>query len=138
MRYFFALNLTNLPQLSVPRRMSSIESEHCVISIVEGQSDDRTYEFLAALKMHVEALGTQLLPSTAPSTPKQKAKSKSSTYPSCTTKTFEPLKVSAATGPINELDGMFSPDALVIFINDVALCPEDVLWFSCMSIRTRI
>ena len=40
-------------------------------------------------------------------------------------KALEPLKVSASTGLINELSGMLLPDALIIFIDDVALCPED-------------
>lgn len=132
-RFFFALNLHQSTGV-ISRLMSSIVEairflgpEHCAISVVEGRSDDGTYEILAALKMHVEAMGAHFFLSTSTINPKEKGQDRIGRSSELRNKALEPLKVSAARGPINELDGMFSPDALIIFINDVALCPEDIL-----------
>jgi alpha-1,3-mannosyltransferase len=132
-QYFFALNLHQSTGI-ISRLMSSIVEamrflgpEHCAISIVEGHSDDGTYEILAALKMHVEAMGAQFFLTTSTINPKAEGEDRIKRLSELRNKALEPLKVSAATGPISELAGMFSPDALIIFINDVALCPEDIL-----------
>jgi alpha-1,3-mannosyltransferase len=97
-RYFFALNLHQSTGI-IFRLMSSIVeairflgAEHCATSIVEGRSDYRTYEILAALQMHVEAMGAQLFLSTGNINQKQKTRTEPSVYRSCATKPSSPSK----------------------------------------------
>lgn len=76
---------------------------YCAISIVEGRSDDGTYEVLADLKMHVEALGAQFFLSTSTINPKAEGEDRIKRLSQLRNKALWPLKASAATGPINEL-----------------------------------
>lgn len=71
--------------------------------------------------MNVEAMGAHFFLSTSAINLKAERKDRIKRLSELRNKALEPLKVSTATGPINELVGMFSPDALIIFINDVAL-----------------
>ena len=64
-KYFFALDLHQCASL-LPRLMGSIIEtmrflgpEDCILSIVEGRSDDGTYEILKLLRTEIEGIGAE-------------------------------------------------------------------------------
>ncbi|KAK4098408.1 glycosyltransferase family 69 protein [Parathielavia hyrcaniae] len=141
-RYFFALDLrqciTLLPRLigSVVEVIRFLGPASCALSVVEGNSDDGTGEILAALGPKLEALGITYHFRTTPINPRQgdriaalaqlrnlaiqplldthpksKPKFKSlKSYPNSTTTTTTTRATTTIT-----------------FLNDVAICPEDIL-----------
>ena len=126
LRYFFALNLRNcLPVL--PRLLASILQailflgpSHCALSIVEGNSPDGTAELLAALEPSLTTLGirTHFALNTTPN-PLAPGADRFSTLAHLRNLALLPL----TTNPTD-----YHPaDTTVAFINDVALCPDDIL-----------
>ncbi|KAJ5825692.1 hypothetical protein N7474_002830 [Penicillium riverlandense] len=129
-RYFFALNL-HQSQLVLPRLMSSIIEamrflgpEHCAISVVEGRSTDGTDDILRALKPQVEAMGAQFFLEHSSLDPKDGHVNRIEALAELRNAALAPLK---ANYGMKNLAGTYSPDAVVIFINDIAMCPEDIL-----------
>ncbi|CAL5868689.1 uncharacterized protein PFLUO_LOCUS2916 [Penicillium psychrofluorescens] len=129
-RYFFALNL-HQSRLVLPRLMSSIVEamrflgpEHCAISVVEGRSTDGTDEILRALKPQVEAMGGRFFLKHSSIHPKKDDMDRIKALAELRNAALAPLKADDGT---KKMGGMFSPDAVVIFLNDIALCPEDIL-----------
>ena len=118
LRCLFTLNLHQstpiIPRLksSIIEAMPFLGPKCYAISIVKDRSDDKIYQILPRLKMHVEALGTQFFVSSSPTNPKVEDETQIKRLSELRNKAPEPLKVSAATGRTNELDGMFSQDAL--------------------------
>ena len=123
-RYFFALDLYQcahkLPRLlgSIVETMQILGPRNCALSIVEGRSDDGTYETLRLLQQHVEEMGAQYILATNELNPKEKGVDRIKALAALRNQALQPL--------IDHPD-QYSPDTTVIFINDVSLCPEDIL-----------
>lgn len=121
-RYFFALDLRNciglLPRLigSIIEVIQFLGPHSCALSIVEGDSPDGTGDVLAALRPSLEALGVTYI------------------YNSSTVHSAEGNRIAKLAAlrnmplePIYQKTLPISDDASVIFLNDVAACPEDIL-----------
>ncbi|KAL7962620.1 alpha-1,3-mannosyltransferase CMT1 [Trichoderma compactum] len=121
-QYFFALDLRNCVEL-LPRLIGSIVQviqflgpQSCALSIVEGDSPDGTGDVLAALRPSLEALGVTYI------------------YNSSTVHSAEGNRIAKLAAlrnmplePIYQGALPMADDASVIFLNDVAACPEDML-----------
>lgn len=120
-RYLFALNLREclplLPRLigSVVEAIRFLGPEHCALSIVEGNSPDGTAEVLAALQPHLSKLTrTHVVLS-------------NEIDPLHGHRFAELAKLrNMALKPVLNEPGRYS-NATVIFLNDVAICLEDIL-----------
>lgn len=121
--YFFVLNLREslhvLPTLlsSVVTAINFLGPEHCALSIVEGNSPDGTADVLAALEGHLKSLKVR-------------------TYFVLSTDDIDPSTDSRFTKLATLRNMALQPivdeperyrDATVLFINDVAACPDDLL-----------
>ncbi|KND93223.1 Alpha-1,3-mannosyltransferase CMT1 [Tolypocladium ophioglossoides CBS 100239] len=121
-RYFFALNLRqNLPLL--PRLIGSIVEvirflgpQHCAVSIAEGNSPDGTGDVLAALRPSLEALGITYSLQSSPIDPSEGDR----------IVRLAELR-NMALQPLLHLSGRANKDTTIIFLNDVAACPDDIL-----------
>lgn len=132
-RYFFALDLYQSAEI-IPRLMSSIVEtirflgpEHCAISVIEGRSEDGTYEILAALKTRIEEMGGHFFLSTSDLNPWGGDLSRIEALAELRNMALRPLKSSSSDGSGDKLAEIYSYDTVVIFVNDIALCPEDIL-----------
>ncbi|KAL7947256.1 cryptococcal mannosyltransferase 1 domain-containing protein [Trichoderma barbatum] len=121
-RYFFALDLRNcielLPSLigSIIEVIQFLGPHSCALSIVEGDSPDGTGDVLAALRPSLEVLGVTYI------------------YNSSTVHSAEGDRIAKLAAlrnmplePIYQKALPIAEDASVIFLNDVAACPEDIL-----------
>ncbi|KAK4946414.1 hypothetical protein LTR10_014613 [Elasticomyces elasticus] len=106
-RYFFALNL-----------YQSAHPERCVLSIVGGRSNDGTTEILEGLRKHIEATGATYYFSTSNIDP---------LAPGHDRITDLAHLRNLALDPLVQQPQLYSTDATVIFINDVAICLDDIL-----------
>lgn len=132
-QFFFALNLHQSIDV-IPRLMGSVLEtvrflgpEHCAISIVDGRSDDGTYEVVAALRPRVESMGAQFYLSTTRSRAKDEDLQRAERLSAMRNKVLEPLREVTSTGPVRGLSGTFSPDTVAVILDAIALCPEDIL-----------
>lgn len=122
-KFFFALDLTQcvdlLPRLlgSVVETVRFLGPENCAISIVEGNSDDGTPEVLDAIAHEVEALGTEYFFQTSNIDPKAEARIVS----------LAQLRNLALQPMLDDTRRYTSPNTTVVFLNDVAICMEDIL-----------
>jgi len=121
--FFFALNLRqSLPIL--PRLLGTLLTtirflgpSNCALSIVEGNSADGTPEVLSSLIPALAALGVQYHLVSSPIDPSQGDR-----IPRLAALRNLALK------PLLDKPERFSPEnTTVIFLNDVAICPEDIL-----------
>lgn len=123
-KYFFALDLRQcayiLPRLlgSIVEAMRFLGPENCVLSIVEGRSDDGTPEVLQALRAELEILGTEYFLE----------------FSNIDTKEGERISRLAelrnmALEPMVRLHDRrrYDKNTTVIFLNDVAICMEEIL-----------
>ncbi|KXH64434.1 alpha-1,3-mannosyltransferase CMT1 [Colletotrichum nymphaeae SA-01] len=122
-KFFIALNIREKADL-LPRLLGSIVEalhflgpENCVLSIVEGNSGDGTYEILHLLRPEIEKLGTEyhfsrsdLDPGAGDRIPK-----------------LAELRNMALAPLVSGGPGKYAADAVVLFLNDVAICLEDIL-----------
>lgn len=123
-QYLFALDLYQaipvLPTLlgSIIQTIRFLGPKRCAVSFVEGRSTDGTYQVLAALRDEVERLGAVFYMSTSDVSPQDGKQDR-----------FEGLAFlrNLALAPLVMEKAKFSPDAQVIFLNDVYLCPHDIL-----------
>lgn len=123
-KYFFALDLHNCSSI-LPRLLGSILEtirflgpENCVLSIVEGRSTDGTFEILSDLRVDLEPIGLQYFLTTNDINP--------------TANEVDRIEALAelrnqALLPLTEQPQNFDDATVVVFINDVALCMEDIL-----------
>lgn len=125
-RYFFALNLRNnlpiLPQLlgSILEAIRFLGPEHCALSIVEGNSPDGTAEVLAALEPEFTKLNIRThLVLNHPLDPLAEENDRFSSLASLRNLAVAPL----LADPTRYADA----DATIIFVNDVAICADDLL-----------
>ena len=124
-RYFFALDLYKCAPL-LPRLLGTIIDtirflgpSNCALSIVEGRSPDGTYEILHSLIPALAALNITYHFTTNDIDPKAGANvDRVKALAILRNQALRPL----ISGPEN-----FDPDTTVVFINDVALCTEDIL-----------
>ena len=124
-RYFFALDLHQCVDL-LPRLIGSIVEtirflgpKNCALSIVEGRSDDGTYEVLKLLKDELDLLGVDYFFMSSEINPgKDNSIHRISALAELRNLAIQPLVDHA---------GNYHPNVTVVFINDVAICMEDVL-----------
>ena len=121
-QYFFALDLHQcaslLPRLlgSIVEAMHFLGPEKCVLSIVEGRSDDGTYEILMVLRKEIEDLGAKYF-------------LESSNLNPGTGDRIEALAElrNKALEPMLRNPSDYSSDTTVVFLNDISACMEDIL-----------
>jgi alpha-1,3-mannosyltransferase len=123
-KYFFALNLHQcapiLPRLlgSVVETILFLGSENCALSVVEGRSDDGTFEVLISLREEMERIGAKYFLGRSNVNPLEEGGNR--------IKALAELR-NQALQPLTESSGGHVPDNTVIFVNDVSLCMEDLL-----------
>ena len=122
--YFFALDLYECVDL-LPRLMGSIVEvmhflgpEKCALSIVEGRSEDGTYEVLTALAEKIESIGAKYYFQRNNVNPKAQGEDRIQALADLRNLALQPC--------IDHKDE-FSDEAVVLFINDVAICSEEIL-----------
>lgn len=122
LQYYFALDLREcldlLPRLigSVVEAIRFLGPEQCALSIVEGPSEDGTGEVLAALRPGLDALTTTYY---------FKSTSVSSKVGDRIARLAELRNM--ALQPILDDESRYSANTTVIFLNDVAICLDDIL-----------
>ncbi|GCB21883.1 alpha-1,3-mannosyltransferase CMT1 [Aspergillus awamori] len=127
-QYFFALNLYQVIHIILPLMGSILEAirylgpEHCALSIVEGRSTDGTYEILARLKPELDAMGVRYYFSRSPINPLGPGENRIKDLSELRNMALEPLITGA-----RQKGGPFGHDPMIIFINDIGICPEDIL-----------
>lgn len=123
-RYFFALDLrqcfTLLPGLigSVVEAISFLGPESCALSIAEGNSPDGTAEVLDALRPELEALTTTYYFRHSDVNPAEGDR----------IARLAELRNTALQPMLDTRDAeRYSENTTIIFLNDVAICMEDIL-----------
>lgn len=132
--YFFALDLRQvvdlLPRLlgSILEAMRFLGPENCALSIVEGNSDDGTWEVLSVLKPKLETLGISSFILKEQIDPLKD--DRIGNLARLRSLALEPLRNSrnstARSLGLLGSKSRFTDDANVVFLNDVAACPEDI------------
>jgi alpha-1,3-mannosyltransferase len=121
-QYYFALLLHQSVQL-LPRLMGSIVEtirflgpENCALSILEGRSDDGTYEVLRLLQQPLNNEGIQYF------------------FQSNDVEITDEGRIATLTAlrnqalnPLRLRRDQFSDSSSIIYLNDVAACPDDIL-----------
>lgn len=122
LKYFFALDLHQCANL-LPRLLGSIVEtirflgpEHCALSVVEGRSDDGTFEILKLLRTEIENIGAKYHFSSNDVDPM--AGQRIAALAELRNLALEPM----ITHP-----EQYSANTTVVFLNDVAVCMEDIL-----------
>lgn len=123
-KYFFALDLHQcahlLPRLigSIVETMRFLGPQICVLSIVEGRSDDGTFEVLDELHASMQLLGIKYYLQSSDINPTAKG-----------TDRIEALAKlrNLALKDLIQHPEHFDEDTTVLFSNDIALCMEDFL-----------
>ena len=124
-KYIFTVDLyQSLPVLptllgSIVQTIRFLGPKQCAVSFVEGRSTDGTYQILAALQHELERLGAVFYMTTSDVSPHDGKQDR-----------FEGLAFlrNLALAPLIMDKARFSPDdAQVIFLNDIYLCPHDIL-----------
>lgn len=134
-KYFFALNLRQCADL-LPRLMGSIVEamkflgpQHTVLSIVEGNSDDGTLEILSFMKAELANLGVRYYLRRDGLNPLG-GEDRIGNLALLRSMAVEPLRNSRNESALSlELPGAdlnFDDEAVVVFLNDVAACTEDI------------
>ncbi|XEV02251.1 hypothetical protein FSHL1_007538 [Fusarium sambucinum] len=120
--FYFALNLRNVVKL-LPRLMGSIVEtikylgpERCALSIVEGNSPDGTADVLVALHPFLEELGIRYFYNNSAINPSKGPRIRK----------LAQLR-NLALEPLFKEKVPASDETTVLFINDVAACPDDLL-----------
>lgn len=130
-RYFFALDLCQcvklLPRLigSVVEAIQFLGPENCALSIIEGNSNDGTGEVLAALRPELESLGVAYYFSTTTINPKKG--DRIAALAQLRNLAIQPLLDEADHANTNNPPKYSAAGTSIIFLNDVAICPDDIL-----------
>jgi alpha-1,3-mannosyltransferase len=123
-KYFFALDLHQcvgvLPRLmgSIVESMLFLGPKNCALSVVEGRSDDGTFEVLKLLREEIEGIGARYFFESNDLDPLAKNGDR--------VRALAELR-NRAVKPLVDHPDQYSPEITVVFINDVALCMEDIL-----------
>ncbi|CAK7212869.1 hypothetical protein SBRCBS47491_001610 [Sporothrix bragantina] len=122
-KYFFAIDLRDTVKL-LPRLLGSVVESirflgptNCALSIIEGNSNDGTYDVLNALRPTLDALTTTYYLRSSDIDPKQGDR---------IAKLAE-LRNMALQPLVDNALNQYTADTTVIFMNDVAACTEDIL-----------
>lgn len=129
-RYFFALNLhqraTLLPRLfgSIVESMRFLGPHNCALSVIEGRSDDGTFEILSLLRDEIEGMGAGYYFNTSDIDPEARDRIKAGDR----IQALAELR-NQALQPLMDCyhKGGSTDDSTIIFLNDVAICSEDIL-----------
>ena len=123
-KYFFALDLHDcahiLPRLlgSVVETMRFLGPQNCVLSVVEGRSVDGTFEILKLLREEIEQMGAQYFLITNEIHPWGQGVNRVEALAELRNQALQPLV---------DHSSQYSSETTVVFLNDVALCFEDIL-----------
>ncbi|KAJ4322193.1 hypothetical protein N0V94_002541 [Neodidymelliopsis sp. IMI 364377] len=123
-RFFFALDLHQcvdlLPRLlgSIVETITFLGPENCVLSIVEGRSKDGTFEVLDELRPSLQALGVKYFLQTSDINPTAPGKDRIEALANLRNLALQDLLAYPAH---------YNPDTTIIFLNDIAICMEDIL-----------
>lgn len=136
LKYFFALDLYQcaslLPRLlgSIVESMRFLGPRSCALSVVEGRSDDGTFEILSLLREEIERMGAKYFLQTNEINPRAKGGNRIKALAELRNQAIEPL-IQMHSERNTELGARSQPDdgadTTVIFLNDVAICMEDIL-----------
>ncbi len=129
-RYFFALNLHQraslLPDLfgAIVESIRFLGPEDCAVSVIEGRSDDGTFEILLSLREEIESMGAKYYFNTGDINPPAADLIKSGDR----VKLLAELR-NQALQPLLDCyhKASSTDDTTIIFLNDVAICSEDIL-----------
>lgn len=120
-KYFFALDLYKCEYVlarllgSIVEAIRFLGTENCVLTIVEGNSDDGTFEVLSLLQPVLADAGIEyFFIRSELDTKKHRIRR------------LAQLR-NLALKPLLDYPERFSPDTSVIFINDIAVCVNDIL-----------
>ncbi|KIW10462.1 hypothetical protein PV08_11426 [Exophiala spinifera] len=123
--YFFALNLYQCAPI-LPRLLGSIieafrvlDPETCVLSVVGSRSDDSTTEILTRLRPHLKATVVTYYFGTSPINLLEPGHDRITELASLRNLTLGPL--------IHQPAHYVADNTIVVFLNDVAICPDDIL-----------
>lgn len=122
-KYFFALDLREcihiLPRLigSIIEAIHFLGPQNCALSIVEGNSADGTYEVLLSLRKELEEAGITYFFATSDINPKIGHRIDA----------LAKLRNLALQPLFNNASKAASSETTILFINDVAICTEDIL-----------
>lgn len=133
--YYFALDLRQVVDL-LPRLFGSIVEavrflgpRHCALTVIEGNSDDGTWEVLDALRPELEDMGVRFFLQHEELDPAG-SDDRIGNLARLRSLALEPLRNSRnATAHLLGLHGStldYTDDAVVVFLNDVAACTEDI------------
>lgn len=125
-KYFFALDLYNIIDI-LPRLLGSIiqvikflGAENCALSIIEGRSHDGTYSVLYGIQEELSKHGVQYWLDQSDINPHADGVDRIEELSKLRNMALEPL-TNPKTRP------MFSDKPVIMFVNDVAICPDDLL-----------
>ena len=123
-KYFFALDLTQTARI-LPRLMASVAQvirylgpEYCALSIVEGRSSDGTYRILHSMGKRLVVNNIEYYLQQSDVDPKAKNEDRIGA--------LARLR-NLAMAPLFDDKPRFSKDTITIFVNDIAVCPDDIL-----------
>lgn len=122
LEYLFALNLHQnidvLPRLlgSVVQAMQFLGPNRCVLSIVEGRSDDGTFELLKLLRPEIENIGAKYFFNSSDIDP----------WATNRVTALAELR-NLALESLLSYPHLYSLDTTVVFLNDVSICVDDIL-----------
>ncbi|MCJ1383396.1 hypothetical protein MMC17_006510 [Xylographa soralifera] len=126
-KYFFALDLHQcadlLPRLvgSIVETMRFLGPKYCALSIVEGRSDDGTFEILKLLRPEIEGIGARYYFDMSDLDPKAQTGQIGHRIVALAELRNQALK------PMLQHSDLYSHDTTILFINDVSICMEDIL-----------
>ncbi|KKZ63102.1 hypothetical protein EMCG_00312 [[Emmonsia] crescens] len=133
-QYFFALDLHQAVHIILPlmgaimKVIRYLGPGYCALSIVEGRSTDGTYEILAGLKNELNFLGVRYFLSRSRLDPMAEGENRIAALAELRNQALMPLfEGSEHWYSRFSRSSLAASDAIIIFINDIVLCPEDIL-----------
>lgn len=129
-KYFFALDLHQraslLPRLfgSIVESIRFLGPQNCALSVIEGRSDDGTFEILSSLRKEIECIGVKYYFNSSGIDPSAGDRINAGDR----IKGLAELR-NQALQPLMDYhyEGSSMDDTTIIFLNDVAICSEDIL-----------
>lgn len=128
-RYFFALDLHQraslLPRLfgSIIETMDFLGPQNCALSVIDGRSNDGTFEILLSLRREIECMGAKYYFNSSDIDPQARDRMKAGDR----IKALAELRNQALRPLTDHHKGSPIDDTTIIFLNDVAICSEDIL-----------
>lgn len=123
-KYFFALDLHDcvnlLPRLigSIVETMLFLGPKNCALSVIEGRSTDGTFEVLQSLRTEIEGIGAAYYFDHNDINTQAEGADRIKLLAELRNSALDPLRKNSAQYTVN---------STVIFLNDIALCMEDIL-----------